>query len=369
MLLLAVHTPCALTATNQFARWYPEWSFTFKTILRDNCTKEHDIYLAGVRTNSTMDSYTGGDPTNQLAEPVVNCILSYTSEFIKSGMASAQVVLGLTPTMLAVLGPSTEETSVLFVVGRRPLLALCLAAGCPAVFPMRSFDPQDPVGILKEREGRLRPPSLAGVRERILMVIQYIFAIMAILNVATISKELGVQVVCNFAPHLTYLPLLWAFLILIIHSSGAITLMFRVQLSDESEANGQHEWLSRQFTPLSKRGLVRVRMVPENYFFTFFSWFTAIMTICHVIYGTLVFSSMLFISVRDGLTVIARYFTSVIVCRIILMYELASLRTSFNLTPTDDSTTELSEEFRTLSGAHGTAINSENSTIDQVHTW
>lgn len=50
-------------------------------------------------------------------------------------MASAQVRLSPTPTMLAVLGPSTEETSVLFLVGMRPLLALCLAAGCSAVFP------------------------------------------------------------------------------------------------------------------------------------------------------------------------------------------------------------------------------------------
>lgn len=92
-----------------------------------------------------INTYEGGDPTNQLAEPVVNCILISISKMIKSAMASPQVGLGLPPTLLAVLGPSTEGTSVFFVVGRRPILALCLAARCPAVFPMCSFDTDDPV--------------------------------------------------------------------------------------------------------------------------------------------------------------------------------------------------------------------------------
>ena len=340
VLLLALYISCTLGSTNQFKHWYTEFEYPFQTILRDNCTKEYHHYLYGVRNNSAIDSKQGADPTNQLAVPVVDCILSYTSEFIKSAMASAQVLLGLTPTMLAVLGPSTEETSVLFVIGRRPLLALCLSAGCPAVFPMRSFDNSDPVRILKERENRLQPPQLKGAREMTVTIVQYMLTILAIFNIAAVSKELGIQVVCNFAPHLTYLVLLWAFLILIIHTSGAITLMLRVRLAGE-EFNSANGWIRGQFTPLSKRGVLRVRLIPESYLFTFFSWFTAILTICHVIYGTLVFSSMLFISVRDSLMVIARYMVSVICCRIILMYELASLRTSFNLATVEDSEVEL----------------------------
>lgn len=371
-LLLVIYMPCtSAPATNQFKHWYAEFGYTFSTILHNNCTKEYDNYLAGVRTNGPIDTYQGASRTNQLAEPVVNCILSYTSEFIKSAMASAQVLLGLTPTMLAVLGPSTEETSVLFVVGRRPLLALCLAAGCPAVFPMRSFDNSDPVGILKEREGRLQPPTLQGAREVMVMVIQYALTIMAVFNIATVSKELGVQVACNFAPHLTYLVLLWAFLILIIHSSGAITLMFRVRLAAEGGSNGTYGWIRAQFTPSSKRGLVRIRLIPENYYFTFFSWFTAILTICHVIYGTLVFSSMLFISVRDSLTVIARYMASVICCRIILMYELASLRSSFNLAAAEGSEVDLRERFQKNSEAPGATANTEIGTgrMPGMHSW
>ena len=169
LLVLALHLHSAVAATNQFRDWYPEFSLPFSTILQDNCTKEYDIYLTGKRTNIN-DHLTGGDSDNQLAQPVVNCILSSTSEFIKSAMASAQVLLGLTPTMLAVLGPSTEETSLLFVVGRRPFLALCLAVGSPAVFPLRSFENKDSLEILKWREDRLRPPMVQGTRERIIMI-------------------------------------------------------------------------------------------------------------------------------------------------------------------------------------------------------
>ncbi|KAL8991118.1 MAG: hypothetical protein Q9169_007945 [Polycauliona sp. 2 TL-2023] len=289
-------------------------------------------------------------------------------------MASAQVVLGLTPTMLAVLGPSTEETSVLFIVGRRPLLALLLAAGCPAVFPMRCFDNSDPVGILNERPGRLHPPSLNGHRESIVMVIQYVITIMAICNVATVSVDLGVRVVCNFAPQTTWLVWGWAFSILSIHLSGAITLMFRVRLSAEGESNGLYGRIRAQFTPSSKRGLVHIRLVPENYYFTLFSWFTAMLTICHVIYGSLVFSSMLFISVRDSVGVIGRYMASVICCRIILMYEIASLRTSFNLAAAaaaDGCEMDLRERFQKHCENHGTTANVENTgpgRVPDLHT-
>ena len=369
LLVLAMYLPTASAATNQFQNWYQEFAFIFETILHQNCTKEYDMYLTGKKHINGFDRLTGGDPTNQLAQPVVNCILSSTSEFIKSAMASAQVLLGLTPTMLAVLGPSTEETSVLFVVGRRPFLALCLAAGSPAVFPMRSFDGQDPLNILKERQGRLRPPQIQGIHENVIMIVQYAVTIGAITNIAMVSKQLGVSVISNFAPHSTYLVLLWAFLILLLHCSGSFALMCRVRVISEGDDTGL-SWLRRQFVPVNDRYRVRVQLIPENYWFVFFSWFTTILTICHVIYGTLVFSSLLFISVRDSLPVIARYMVSVICCRVVLMYELASLRNSFNVATIDESGVELHTDFQTKSGASDTVTHTVIGTSgDQPRSW
>ena len=63
------------------------------------------------------------------------------------------MLLGLTPTILAAVGSSAEETAMLFILSKRPLLAVFLAGGSPAVFPMRSFEDQDPIGLLKKRPG------------------------------------------------------------------------------------------------------------------------------------------------------------------------------------------------------------------------
>ena len=45
----------------------------------------------------------------------------------------------------------------------------------------------------------------------------------------------------------------------------------------------------------------------------------------HVIFGTIVFSSLLFLRVWDALPVISRFALSAIVCRVILTYELAGM--------------------------------------------
>ena len=66
---------------------------------------------------------------------------------------------------------------------------------------------------------------------------------------------------------------------------------------------------------------------------------------------------MLFISVKDSLAVIGRYFVSVMCCRIVLMYELATLRDSFNVITVDGSDVELRPK--------GSNANSAG----QFHTW
>ena len=111
----------------------------------------------------------------------------------QSETGSAQVLLGLIPSMLAVLGPSTEETSLLFIIGRRPLLALCIAAGSPAVFAMRTFDYSHPLKLLDDREDRVRPPALNYARTPIIMAVGYLLIVGAIVNVTLLGKESSVS--------------------------------------------------------------------------------------------------------------------------------------------------------------------------------
>ncbi len=94
--------------------------------------------------------------------------------------------------------------------------------------------------------------------------------------------------------------------------------------------------MKRQFTSLAQQQALSVSLIQETYLFLLLSWGTSLLSACHVIYGTLAFSSMLFISVRDSLTAIARFVASVLSCRIILMYELAVLRESFSVSPASE---------------------------------
>lgn len=101
--LVALFSP-VLAATNQFQRWYPEYRHIFQRILRENCSDEYAFYLAGQR-NSTrfenLDRWVGAAKASQLAFPPASCVLEHTSEWMKLNMAGAAVLLGLTPTILA----------------------------------------------------------------------------------------------------------------------------------------------------------------------------------------------------------------------------------------------------------------------------
>lgn len=55
-------------------------------------------------------------------------------------------------------------------------------------------------------------------------------------------------------------------------------------------------------------------------------WVAATGTAAIVVYGTVVFSSTLFISTSDATVVVVRYMLSALLCRAILMYELDGMR-------------------------------------------
>ena len=56
------------------------------------------------------------------------------------------------------------------------------------------------------------------------------------------------------------------------------------------------------------------------------NWIALILAYAHWVLGTLVFSSTLFIGTLDALGVFTRYLASALVCRMILLVELAGIR-------------------------------------------
>lgn len=56
------------------------------------------------------------------------------------------------------------------------------------------------------------------------------------------------------------------------------------------------------------------------------SWVLSTGIVFHVVFGTLLFSGLTFIGPKDAMAVVVRYIVSVLVCRVILMYEIAGMR-------------------------------------------
>ncbi|KAI1432722.1 hypothetical protein GGR50DRAFT_672717 [Xylaria sp. CBS 124048] len=157
-----------------------------KNILRVNCSQQYQAYRYGTQANLTLAPNDGPRPS-LLPGPVIDCLLDNLSEYIKSSLASAQVLLGLLPTMLALLGTSSRDLGFLAVIARRPVLAALLALASPSICMGRAFQLEqgEPVGMLKHSEGSLKPWSPQGWRRWFfLVVVQYIFVLAALASVA-----------------------------------------------------------------------------------------------------------------------------------------------------------------------------------------
>lgn len=203
-ILLAVF-PTPVFGKSQFHTWYSEYGFIFSRIIQLNCSSEYDFYKAGSTNGTYWTDYvrwlgSGHEVTEQLTVPLVNCIMNACPEFMKSDMASANVLLGLAPAILAVFVFNIDETSLLAVVGKRPFLATMQAAGSPAVVPLRPFEYHNPLEALKssEEDHHELPPILS--LSCLIVIIEYAFVLAAIANVAELSYELGFNTILPFEP-------------------------------------------------------------------------------------------------------------------------------------------------------------------------
>lgn len=316
-LLSFASLPSPSTAAN-FRTFYPEYASIFTSILDTSCSTALSAWTVSLPP-SPADYAANGTTTS--GEALIQCVLSNTSEFIKANMASAAVLLGIMPFALSVLGSSSEESALLYVIARRPLLTTLLLAGSPVVVALRPFEYKDPVGILRAREGRFYSFSMGP--SWVVVVLEYIVVLASVVNVVHVTYGLGMGVATMILPDSSYLPGVWAATGIVVHIIGALCLRSRLKL-----VTPKNEPLIRSEFTLSEDKNITVETVPETKMFLVLSWLTSTLTTFHVIFGTLAFSSCQFISVRDAFGVIGRYTASVTVCRVVLMYELSGLRSS-----------------------------------------
>ena len=257
-------------------------------------------------------------------------------------MSSAQVLLGVTPTILAILGSSYTELALLNIVAKRPLLSCLLALGSPSIYMSRAFEYTDAAQLLQDRRGRLRQNAWTRWKLWLLLIAEYTVAFAAIANIASINWQLGVRTICPIWSDNVIAPMLWSTLIIVGHIMGSFLLRLQIKRMDSPKVPRMSgstlmkwprglkrivcEWSHTELQSTYRQKDIRVTAFGERYITVIFSWILSTLIVLHVIYGTIVLSSLYFIGPRDALQVIARFIGSVLACRIVCMFEIAGLR-------------------------------------------
>lgn len=258
---------------------------------------------------------------------------------------AATVIVGLTPTILASLGPSVAETSLLSA--HRPLLLFMISLGAPAVYPARVFEFTDPYSVLRHKEHLLRLP-LWGTRSAIICsVLEYVFALAAATTIISTSVQLGAKTILVWNCTNQAMPLVWTFLSAAIHIGAALSYKIALNSSDQRLNHGyQPDNVGGSETSAQKGTLARILGLLRNEFricalrkhlhareledpprmAVVLNCLSGLGGFWHVVFGTVIFSALAFISIIDFLNyVFWWYILAAAVCRLVLMIELTGL--------------------------------------------
>jgi hypothetical protein len=112
LLVLVVISPHDwVRSKGQFKSWYPQFGEVFGPIAGNECAQQYDTYLYGTRQNTTINEARGAGSITLFVEPMIDCVLNGSSEYVKYALGTAQVMLGLTPTIIALLAPPCNPSS------------------------------------------------------------------------------------------------------------------------------------------------------------------------------------------------------------------------------------------------------------------
>ncbi|EEB96597.1 hypothetical protein MPER_04247 [Moniliophthora perniciosa FA553] len=115
----------------KYQLWYPDWGY----YLLPDSFKNNNGQCAVLVNNYWRDGPFGSTDKPWSCTLVLDCILKDTTEHGSQMLSASLVLLGLTPTMLASLGMSVAEDTMLSF--EHPLLSTLLSFGSVAVYPSR----------------------------------------------------------------------------------------------------------------------------------------------------------------------------------------------------------------------------------------
>ncbi|KAF3025745.1 hypothetical protein E8E14_014403 [Neopestalotiopsis sp. 37M] len=287
---------------------------------------------------------------HQSAVLLDNCIIEQMQQYQQSEMGAISVVLGLLPAGLTQIGPSTSHFSLL--ASRRPVLATLLSFGALTVLPMDAETLSSlcqPVRV-PTRPGVLGSSSVAI--KAVVTILEYLVALGAVANVLWEVYFLTYQSVCWAAIQLfqtqglpeTVVPLFWVLFPvvaqLLSHLAMWIQLYRRKKycgkkgIPYEFTTRAPSVW-DRVVAEVTPAGWGNPLVVPEvrgperGPLLMLELAVTQLVNLCsiaHVFMGTIILSTMQFISLRNAVIILVRLLSGTILVRAVVQYELHGMR-------------------------------------------
>ncbi|KAI1376618.1 hypothetical protein F4677DRAFT_419059 [Hypoxylon crocopeplum] len=257
---------------------------------------------------------------------------------------------------LALICPSIAESAMLSL--DHPLLSFLLAFGASAVYASRIWDYEDPLDTIDTakhpREDGIftRLAAMLHPYRKLVVTIEHIFVLAAIANVIKVSLDLGWRSVSSFDCDGSYYPLSWVLVPAFLHLLSVISFWVTPRgISQTAKAGGTGaevtSLIRRTEADAQQKGHVnQIRIqfdtTPEDRRMVLYTERPSLLTLAlqylatgcaigHVLYGTMVFSSSMFLMVSDAVPVIMRYALSAVVCRTISRYELAVMSQKYRV--------------------------------------
>lgn len=245
-------------------------------------------------------------------------------------MAAASVLLGLTPTILSNLGPTIAEIALLS--SQRPLLSLLLSMGAPVTYPSRFLEFKNPFDLLRrpDRPSTLKitfKPSRFAIE---IAFFQYLLAILAIVNLLATSWEMGRKSVLSWRCSVSWLPLMWAITPIACYAP-AVWSFELYRRNDASQKDlALRRTVRREFTiSACNTDTVPIHEVSKQEqpgaWSIILQSTSSLFVILQIVFGTAVFSSLLYIGVEDATILLFRFAISAFICRVIMYSELEGM--------------------------------------------
>jgi hypothetical protein len=325
ILIATLVCSASAASTHKFQIWFPKYEYHWINASAFCKTELNDYWT---QNRSRCDA---------ICACAADCLLDHTTETIKSNMATATVILGLMPGIISLLGPSIAEMSLLSA--KYPLLAVLLSFASPAVNLTHLYHaPASPRRVLgtattiSVRKWHTWIDGLPSLVKTAIQVAEYALAGGMLANTVQVSLYVDYRTISGWRCSWMYLPMSWAMSGGLAHLIGIVAIRFRKGTSPKSSNNSP-----KSLTILAKKRVLRLLVAPSNHWKCIVNSQNQVMSeilfllaslasILHMVFGVLVFSSLIFVGVLDTLPIVIRYGTSAAICQAILLLELASMR-------------------------------------------